>query len=420
MNAHSARAHAKLSPSSAHRWIECPGSVRMSEGIDEKSSVFADEGTAAHTLAELCLREGAEPADFLGGHVDVNTGKVSRAAGEGERVYPIVDEMVDAVSLYVDTVRGMVGEGDEVEYEARLDLRHIPGMAFGTGDCVIYKPATRHLIIADLKYGKGVPVDAENNPQTRAYALGASQRFHNRGVDTIESVIVQPRCPHPAGVVRRETIDVLDLVEFRIELEAAAAATAEPDAPLNPGEWCRFCPAAATCPALRQKVLETAEMEFAEPSDVGALAPDQFVDVDTGLVVRPPPVSTLTADDMALVLKQAGVLKDWLKRVEERAHQMARDGEPPTGFKLVASRATRRWLNEDEAITRFTNVLGLSDEQIYVEPTVRSPAQIEKIIGTKRKAEIADLIVAKSSGTILVPTEDPRPSVKSDAEEEFA
>lgn len=401
---HAARAHAKLSPSGAHRWIECPGSIRMSAGIDEKSSVFADEGTAAHTLAELCLREKSDPVDYLGGHVDVKTGKVFRAEGTGDRVFTIDDEMVDAVGLYVETVRGLTGPDDEVEYEARLDLTHIPGMAFGTGDCVIYRPATRHLIIADLKYGKGVAVDAENNPQTRAYALGASKRFHNRGVDTIESVIVQPRCPHPAGVVRRETIDILDLVEFRIELEAAAAATAALDAPLNPGDWCRFCPAAPTCPALRQKVLATAEMEF------GA---------------EPPVVNEMTREDIGRVLREADILKGWVKRVEEHGHQMARDGNPPIAengrpFKLVASRATRRWKDEDATVKYLSAVVELDDAQIYAERKVKSPAQLEKVIGAKRKGEIADLIVAKSSGTILVPEEDPRPSVKVGAEEEFA
>lgn len=404
MSAHAKRGHSKLSPSSAHRWIECPGSIRESEGTPNTSSVFADEGTAAHTLAELCLRQGTDAVDFLGGHVDVKTGKVYRSEGLGDRVFTIDDEMVDAVQVYVDTVRGLIEPGDEVEYEAKLDLTHIPGMGFGTGDCVVYKPARRHLVIADLKYGKGVAIDAENNPQTRTYALGASKRFHNRGVDTIESVIVQPRCPHPDGVVRRENIDIVDLVEFRIEIEAAAAATAALDAPLHPGEWCRFCPAAPTCPALREKVLATAEMEF-------------------GSDAEPPVVENMTPRAVGAVLRAAAIIKDWLKRVEERAHQMAMDGTPPEDergpFKLVASRATRRWRDDDATVKYLGAVVELTDEQIYADPKLRSPAQIEKIIGTKRKAEIADLIVAKSSGTILVPQDDPRMPAKADAESEF-
>lgn len=402
MTAHASRAHAKLSPSAAHRWMECPGSIRMSEGIAQKSGVFADEGTAAHTLAELCLRESCDAADFLGGHVNIRTGKVSRDTCEGDGVFVIDDEMVDAVQVYVDVVREIVEPGDEVEYEAKLDLSHIPGMGWGTGDCVVYKPETRQLVVVDLKYGKGVAVRAKDNPQTRAYALGASQRFHNRGVERIDSVIVQPRCPMPGDApagVRREEIDIVDLVEFRRELESAARATQAADAPLNPGDWCRFCPAAASCPALRGRVLAVAEMEFAND--------------------EPPAVADMSPEAMAGVLGQAGLIKDWLKRVEERAHDMARDGNPPTGFKLVASRATRKWRDEDATVKYLAAVVELDDDQIYAPQKVRSPAQIEKVLGAKRKGEIADLVVSRSSGSILVPEEDPRSPIKADAEQEF-
>lgn len=403
MTAHSTRAHAKLSPSSAHRWIACPGSVRESAGIESKSSVFADEGTAAHTLGEACLRGDVDPATFLGGHVNIRTGTVHINPGEGDGIFEIDDEMVDAITLYVDTVKSYIEPGDIVEYEAKLDLTHIPGMEFGTGDCVIYKPAKRRLIVIDLKYGRGVAVYADENPQELTYALGASQRYHNQGVDHVECVIVQPRSPgvgdDPPGVRPPYVIEGIDLVEFRMELEAAAAATAKPDAPLNPGEWCRFCPAAPTCPALRAKVRATAEMEFAD---------------------EPPVVDSMSLDAMAEVLKEAGVIRDWVKRVEERAHQMARDGTPPTGFKLVWSRATRKWRDEDAAKTYLMAVMDVPEDDIYVEPKMKSPAGLEKVVGSKRKAELRDLIVAKPSGTILVPTEDPRPAVKVGAEEEFA
>lgn len=399
--AHTTRAHAKLSPSSAHRWLNCPGSIRLSEGIATKSSAFADEGTAAHTLAELCLRMNSAPVDYLGGHVNIKLGRVYQNPGEGDGVFEVDDEMADAVGLYVDTVRALIEPGDEVEYEVELDLTHIPGMKKGTGDVTVYKPAKRHLIIVDLKYGKGVAVSASGNPQERTYALGATQRYHNRGVDTVECVVVQPRCPlpgdNPPGV-RREVIDAVELLEFRFELATAAAETMKPDAPLKPGDWCKFCPAAAGCPALRERVAAAAEYEFGET----------------------PPVGQMTSDEIADVLSEAFIIKDWLKAVEERANQMARDGNPPTGFKLVANRATRRWKDEAATVAFCFNVLDLTDDETYVEPKLRSPAQMEKVLGSKRKSELADLIVSKSSGTILVAEEDPRPAVKVDAEKEFA
>lgn len=398
----------------------------MSEGIPNKSSAFADEGTAAHELAEKCLRDGCDPIEWLGGHVDIKSGAVCGARPDGppgqDGCFEITEEMVAAVDLYVETVRGYAGADDEVEYEARLDLTHIPGMAFGTGDCVIYKPATRHLVVIDLKYGRGVPVDVKANEQLRAYALGAARRHHNRGVSAVTTVIVQPRCPHPDGPVRSETIDAVDLLEFRIDLEGKAIATQAPDAPLVAGDHCKFCPAAATCPALRQKVLAVAEMEFspAEGSllNPGASAPGvEIVEPAPGL---PPPVDAMTPDAMARVLRDAGIVRDWIKRVEERANDMAKAGTPPTGWKLVGSRATRKWRNEDEAESFLKIVLSIAPDDIYVEPKMKSPAMVEKMIGRKRYPEIANLVISRSSGTILVPVEDPRPPVRADAEEEFA
>ena len=398
MTAHPSRKHARLSPSSAHRWSACPGSIRMSEGIESKSSIHADEGTAAHTLAERCLQEGYDPIEWLGGHVDIKSGAVcgARPAGPPEQdgCFEVTEEMVESITLYVETVRGFIGVDDEVEYEARLDLTHIPGMAFGTGDCVIFNPTTRHLYVVDLKYGRGVPVDVKNNEQLRAYALGAAKRHHNRGVMSVTTVIVQPRCPHPDGPVRSETIDALDLVEFRIDLEGKARATEAPDAPLVVGDHCKFCPAKAICPALRAAVDADAENEFA-------------------------PVGGMSADEMAEVLRRANIIKIWLKAVEERANDMAKAGNPPTGFKLVASRATRRWREEDEAKARLTD-LGMTFDDIFTEPKMKSPAQVEKLLGRKRYPEIAGLIVARSSSTILVPVEDPRPPVRADAEDDFA
>lgn len=373
----------------------------MSEGIEQKSGKWADEGTAAHQLAEHCLTKGFDPAEWLGGHVDIKTGAVCGARPNGppeqDGCFEVTEEMVDAVNLYIETVRSYVEPDDEVEYEARLDLTHIPGMAFGTGDCVVYKPASQRLIVIDLKYGRGVPVDVKSNEQLRAYALGAARRHHNRGVLEITTVIVQPRCPHPDGPVRSETIDIVDLIEFRADLEGKALATQAADAPLVAGEWCGFCPAKGICPALRERAKASAEDEF------GAV----------------PSVSQMTPDEMADVLREAEVIKTWLKAVEERANDMAKAGTPPTGFKLVASRATRKWRDEQEAMLYLSLTLDLAEDDIYVEPKMKSPAGIEKVIGAKRKGEIADLVIAKSSGTILVPVEDPRPPVRPDAESEF-
>lgn len=406
--AHTARAHARLSPSSAHRWFACPGSAAAEAGFPRTSNIHADEGTAAHTLAEACLRNNLDPGDFLGGHVNIKDGTIHREEKEGKNIFAVDEEMVDGVRLYVETVRGLIQEGDEYEFEAKLDLRHIDGMEFGTGDFVRYRPATRHLAVVDLKYGRGVPVRVKRNEQLLTYAEGTATRFHNRGVSEVQLVIVQPRCPapkededvewlSPSGTARAWSLDVLDLAEFRADLTHAASATLADDAPRIPGDHCRWCKAAPTCDALREKSLAVAEMEFA---------------------VEPPKVADMDAEKIAALLPQVELLEIFAKAVKQRGHEIASaDGLP--GYKLVHSTSHRKWKDEADAVKYLETVVELDEDQIYVEPKVRSPAQIEKVLGAKRKAEIAGLIHKPPGKIILVPEGDPREPARPDAESEF-
>ncbi len=397
-NAHASRAHARLSPSGAHRWFACPGSPAAEAHFPRTSSIHADEGTAAHTLAEFCLQNDCAAADYLGGHVDIKKGKVSRREAEGKDIFSIDEEMVDGVQLYVDTVRSLIEPGDEFEFEAKLDLRHIDGMEFGTGDFIRYRPDTKHLVVADLKYGRGVPVEVEENEQLLTYAEGTAKRFHNRGLDKVELVVVQPRCPHKDGPVRRWETDMLGLVEFRATLGERAKATMAEDAPRIPGDHCRWCKAAASCDALRKHSLGVAEMEFSE---------------------SPPIVGELSVDEVAALMPKLDVVEGWIKSVKNRAHELA-SGDGLPGFKLVHSTSHRKFKDEAAAVQHLTRVCDLSQDDIYTEPKLKSPAQVEKLLGAKRKKEIEGLIHKPPGKIILVPEDDPRPPVRPDATEEFA
>lgn len=381
--------HSKLGASASDRWINCPGSIRMSAGIPSVESAYALEGTVAHEVCEILLEGRTPPAEIKG--------------------VEITDEMVEHCNVHVDYVWSRarinealpVGERPEIDIEQRFSLPSLHPDFFGTADCVIYKPEEKRLIVIDFKYGRGIPVEAKDNPQLRYYALGAAMKKHNRGVSVVETVIVQPRCPHPDGPIRSDEISALELMEWSSDLVAAAKATEEPDAPLNPGDWCKFCPAAVTCTALQQKVLEQAQADFA---DDGTLYLGDVLSYDAKVVW----------DKLAYVDQ----IEDWCRGIRNFAHHEAEAGRCDARYKLVATRPTRRWKDEDRIIDKLV-ALGLGDDEIYPEPKVKSPAQIEKVIGKKRKGEIADLIESVSSGTVLAPIDDPRPAVQPDAATAF-
>lgn len=229
------RAHARLGASGAYRWLRCPGSVRLSEGRPDESTAAGREGTAAgregtvaHEWAERTLRGGAiedVPADMRAG-----------------------------VGLYVDTVRALVAEsGGWLQAERRISLEALrpPEDMFGTTDASIVQSPTR-LHIVDFKYGRYV-VEVENNPQLLYYLLGALLELPAAArarIRELRITIVQPRAAHPDGPVRSVEVSWPLLVLFAGRLMAGAYRTQMPDAPLRPGDWCRFCRAREICPAL--------------------------------------------------------------------------------------------------------------------------------------------------------------------------
>lgn len=379
---HAQRAHSKLPPSGAYRWMHCPGSIRLAAGLEESPSVFADEGTAAHQLAEQCLSSGRDAVVFKGGTIEVKS-----------NAFKVDAEMVDAVQTYLDVVRAIADESEEFEVEQRMDMSAIVSGVFGTGDAIAYRSApTRRVTIVDLKYGKGVAVEVEENEQLLTYAMGVAQRYHNRGVDEVELVIVQPRAPHRDGPVRRWVTDVVGLYEHAMAMQAAAVATAQPDAPLVPGPWCKFCKAAAICPALEGAVLAAAgvraghgELTLADPA-------------------------AYDSEQLSAKLRMLPLVATWLKGVEQFAHAEALRGHMPPGFKLVAKRATRKWKDEDTAVATL-RLVGVDDDDLF-ETSVRSPAQVEKAIPAKERGSLMkELAASVSSGTVLAPIEDPRGAV---------
>ena len=383
-----ARPHAALGASTAHRWMSCPGSVRLAAGIEVPASAYAEEGAAAHMLAEICLKDGIDARALIGR-------KVNGYAADAE--------MADGVQVYVDAVRAELEPGDLLLVEQHFSLNRLrpPGEMFGTADAVIYKPGLRRLLVFDLKYGAGIVVEAVGNPQGRYYGLGACMALAERPVSEVEIVVVQPRAPHPAGPIRRETISAFELVEWSADLLEAAERTLDPEAPLVPGAWCRFCPAAGICPGLRERALATAQAEFA-----------------AARLPSPPSPASLPAEEVARLLTAAELAELWIRALRAQAHAELAAGRIIPGWKLVPKRPTRRWRDEGQTVVEL-QALGLPEDELIAR-RLKSPAQVEKLVGASRKREIADLVVAESDGTTLARQIDHHPSLLSGVAVEFA
>jgi hypothetical protein len=369
--------HARLSPSASKIWMSCPGQPKLAEGVENRSSSFAEEGTAAHEVAASALVKGTDAAAFVG-LVTSNGWKVTA-------------EMAEAVQVYLDAVRAEIQDGDDWDVEQRLQYSDD---LWGTADFVRYRPRNGELVVSDYKHGKGVPVEVENNPQALIYGLMKAKHLSNRGISKVTLMIVQPRCDHPDGPVRRWAFDGFELLDFEDKVLEAIAATKLDGAALNPGDHCRWCPAKAICPALRAQSLEVARQDFAP-----------------GLAYKP--------EELAAALDKIPLIETWIKATREFAFEEAVAGRPPAGFKLVDKRATRKWRDENEAASALELVL--KADEIYEPRSLLSPAKVEKLLGKTGKKQIAGLTVAESSGLTLVHESDKRPAAqaRNSAAEDF-
>lgn len=368
-------AHSKIGASSMHRWAVCPASVRLSEGIKNTQSKYAEEGTAAHELAA----------------------KVILGKGLWPETRGLDSEMIDAVTVYTDVIaEELKDEDSKIWVEEKLDLSSLyPGL-FGTADSVIYKRKQKKLIIVDYKHGAGIPVDVVDketgkpNVQLLYYALGALYSSSTKGllIENVELVIVQPRCLHAEGPIRKTTFPSSDLIDFSADLIEAAKRTEDPNAPLVPGEHCRFCPAAGKCPKLHTQALSLAKQDF---KDVAVLPQ---------------------------LLEWLPVLTNWISSVREFAYAEAIQGRTPQGYKLVNKKTSRHWRSPDDLPSELFKAFGLFEEDVFSK-AIKSPAQIEKLLKGDDKKLLSELIVSVSSGYTLAHESDKRKAVALDAKSEF-
>jgi hypothetical protein len=350
--------------STAKRVIGCPGSVALCAKMPPKpSSKYADEGTLLHNVMDLILTTNQTPESFAG--MEYEGIKLTQELID-EKVYPALRALDD------------IDPNKEMEYatETRVGFGDfLPGV-FGSTD--LLGRIGKRAFILDWKFGSGVPVPADDNPQLMFYAAAAMRTPEVQWVfdecDEIECIIVQP----PS--VKRWVTTTKRIKAFEQELAMAVKISQMPDAPLNAGEHCRWCAAKPTCPKM------------------------------TGLADRAlhAQLDILNVAQIADYLKKADMLEQWIADVRGLAHQVLDAGKPVPGFKLVAKRAIRQWA--DEAYT--ADILGdLLDKDELFTSKIISPAQAEKLLKKKGYPLQDNLVVAVSSGSTLVEESDPRPAV---------
>ena len=376
-------AHAKFGASNAKRRMNCPGSLTAEAPFPDESSPYAELGTAAHELGEFCLVNGHEDAFAF--------------IGEEHNGHKVDDNMARAVQVYIDHIRATaLLEPSLCRYEKRFSLDKLdpPMPMFGTADCIIYGKESGTLYVLDYKHGQGVAVEVEDNAQLKYYALGAILEIGDKApVNKVITVVIQPRAMHADGPVRQYSYSRDEIMDFGTELIDAAHESLKPDAPRLAGDHCKFCKAAGTCSALRNDALAVAQDEFGAVKDLNDLTPAEVADY----------------------LEKVPLIEEWIKSLRRHANYILESGNALPGYKLVEKRPTRRWRVENEFVAWATEE-GLDDDDIY-EKKLKSPSQIERIVGKKNLP--TSLVMAVSTGTSMVADTDNRPSVAILAADDF-
>lgn len=404
-------AHATLSASGAPGWMRCYGKLAMEKPFPNTSSAYADEGTAAHEVAQMCLEQGQDASAFAGRIITVARGE---GAQRTERKFTVDEEMVEHVQKYVDIVRGL---GGELMVEQRVDFSRWIGVdgSFGTSDAVVIWPEQREVAIVDLKYGRGVAVSAEENEQAQLYACGTldllALAYDVEDDWTVRLMIVQPRI----GNVSEWTLTVAQLKDFASRASVAARhamhqyeGKAEPK--LTPGEkQCRFCRAKATCPALAAEVAETVH-DGSGPADLS-----DFADLT---VAAPSDLALLSGDLLGDRMAKVDQIEQWCKAVRAETERRLLAGEEVTGgggFKLVqGKRGARAWVNPEQA-EEALKAMRLKTEQMY-DMKLISPTSAEKLhkagaIGPRQWAKVKELYAQSEGSAHVAPASDKRPAL---------
>lgn len=380
-------AHAVLSASGASRWLACTPSARLEEQFPDSTSEYAKEGTLAHEVCELKVRKN------LIEQMPTRTYNTKlKKIKENELWQDEMDKFTDVYLEYIQKLVHSYSCSPAVMVEKKVDFSQYVPEGFGTADCIVIAEGTMHII--DFKYGKGVAVSAENNPQMKLYALGAYLEYSMLyPIEKIKMAIVQPRLENEASESEIFVAELMDWAENVVKPLAEKAYKGE--GTYIAGNHCRFCRAKATCRERARMNLEASKFEMR----AGALLSDT---------------------EVGEALKMAQDLAKWAEDLKEYALTESLKGKIIPGWKAVEGRSVRAFKDTDLAIKTIVDS-GI-DEILLYDRKIKTLAQIEKLLGAKQFKELVGELVEKAPGkpTLVLETDKREKIVnRITAEEDF-
>jgi hypothetical protein len=379
-------AHAKYAPSSAYRWVKCPGSVALAATLPApKPTVYAMEGTIAHWCAERFLTE-KKRFPKIGKKITQKDLKIDDIE---EYEFEVTKDFLESVHFYcrhIQKLRQKVKIGDIFAIESKVKLND---QLYGTADCLFYQHKSKTLRVIDYKHGSGIAVEARNNMQLAIYALAAIKKLKIKPKH-LKLTIVQPRAFHPDETkIRTWKVETKKVYKKWRKgfLKAIERCENETDTYIS-GDHCKFCDAISICPQVEKEAFELAQADFDE-------------------------ISAIDPEKVRRIMDSAQRIKDYLRQVEIHALNMLQIGQEVPGYKLVKRKSHRKWTDEKKVI-KWLKRNGYMDDYIFKSRELLSPAQIEKLFKKTERKILKPYIEKKSAGITIAPDSDRRKAVKGD------